>query len=247
MKLFFATNSETYKTENKNLLEVSINSALKNTDFEVFLIFDGNKNELNLPKEVTVIEHRHRCYSTFLNYDDNIRIASGAFLRTEIPFLIKSLGYEDNFSLYCDYDVILQKKDFSELHELNPRYFAASTEFGKTNWSYINTGVMLMNINNLFNDDKKILNYIEENIESLDVFDQTLYNNLYQGKIDKLPITYNWKPYWGINDNAKIIHFHGIKPLNEYKNIDKTLLKYYIDNKLSYEYYEKIFKNYKKF
>lgn len=27
-----------------------------------------------------------------------------------------------------------------------------------------------------------------------------------------LPIEYNWKPYWGINGNAKLIHFHGMKP-----------------------------------
>ena len=36
--------------------------------------------------------------------------------------------------------------------------------------------------------------------------------------MELLPIEYNWKPYWGINDKAKLIHFHGMKPssnLNE--------------------------------
>jgi hypothetical protein len=29
---------------------------------------------------------------------------------------------------------------------------------------------------------------------------------------DRLPLEFNWKPYWGENDAAKIIHFHGPKP-----------------------------------
>ena len=29
---------------------------------------------------------------------------------------------------------------------------------------------------------------------------------------DLLPDELNWKPYWGLNSNAEIVHFHGPKP-----------------------------------
>ena len=29
---------------------------------------------------------------------------------------------------------------------------------------------------------------------------------------DELPEIQNWKPYWGTNEDAEIIHFHGPKP-----------------------------------
>ncbi len=38
------------------------------------------------------------------------------------------------------------------------------------------------------------------------------YKKLFGFKWDKLPIEYNWKPYWNENTQAKIIHFHGPKP-----------------------------------
>lgn len=37
---------------------------------------------------------------------------------------------------------------------------------------------------------------------------------MYKGRWDRLAPEYNWKPYWGLNPNAKIVHFHGIKVEN---------------------------------
>ena len=44
------------------------------------------------------------------------------------------------------------------------------------------------------------------------LFDQGYLNELCFNDMEILPIEYNWKPYWGINGNAKLIHFHGMKP-----------------------------------
>lgn len=44
------------------------------------------------------------------------------------------------------------------------------------------------------------------------LFDQGYINEVCDNEFDFLPLEYNWKPYWGLNENAKIIHFHGIKP-----------------------------------
>ncbi|OYV89132.1 MAG: hypothetical protein B7Z57_13670 [Acidiphilium sp. 37-60-79] len=72
-----------------------------------------------------------------------------------------------------------------------------------------------------------------------------------------LPDTYNWKPYWGINQDASIIHWHGPKPetINNLLNnsIEKTngiWQDLFEKDKNSYayylEYYKKLIKNYKK-
>lgn len=254
MKLFFGTNEKTAETPLIKMLEVSVKSALKNTDFEVFVIFDGDKNKLNLPKEVNIIEHRHRCYETFKNSskckdsEHCLTTASGAYLRTEIPFLIKNLGYDDEFCLYTDYDVIFHKSDYSQLFSLKPKTFASSPEFNPNDWSYINTGVMLMNINHFIEKDEFIVDYINKNFDSLHTWDQTLYNNLYKNNFTKLPIEFNWKPYWGVNQNAKIVHFHGVKPFLvnpiEYVNSIPILKSLHSRNIESYRYYNDMFKNY---
>lgn len=258
MKLFLATNSATTKKENIKLLEKSVISAVKNTNFDIHVLFDGKKEELNLPSEVNIIEHRHRCYDTFKNSiraKDKVNIvtiASGAFLRTEIPFLCNLLGFEDEFVLYTDYDVLFQKADYSELNSIKPKYFAAAPQANKNDYSFLNTGAMLMNIKSLLVEDERIVDYIENNFENLPEWDQTLYNILYKNQIDRLPLEYNWKTYWGINHDAKIIHFHGAKPrsldersplgaISRYNNpIIKQLRQKDID---SYNYYNEIWEN----
>lgn len=254
MKLFLGTNEKTAETPLIKMLEVSVKSALDNTDFEINVIFDGNKNKLNLSKEVNIIEHRHRCYETFKNSkkcnnnEGCLTTASGAFLRTEIPYLMKTLGYNDEFCLYTDYDVIFQKSDFSYLKSLKPETFAASPEFNPNDWSYINTGVMLMNIKHFIEKDEMIVDYIKNNFESLGTWDQTLYNNLYKNNFTKLPIQFNWKPYWGLNENAKIVHFHGVKPFKvnsiEYVNNTPILKSLHTRNIESYEFYNEMFNTY---
>jgi hypothetical protein len=213
MKLFIATNSETVKTDSYLLLLKTCKSAVLNTPFDVYVIFDGNKEELNgLPPEVNVIEHRHRCYDKLKQYSgEQLKIATGAFLRTEIPYLCKKLGFTDEHVLYVDYDVMFFKGDYSYLDKLKPKYFAVAPEFDMNDYINFNTGVMLMNVKTMLNEDSVVLNHIVNNLENLDTYDQSLYKNLYTDKITKLPTIYNWKPYWG-KASPLIVHFHGAKP-----------------------------------
>ena len=251
MKLFLSTNSDTVKTENVKLLNNTVKSAIENTEFEIFVIFDGKKSELSLPSSVNIIEHRHRCYDTFVNSDKDLITSSGAFLRTEIPILMDSLGIKDEYCLYTDYDVIFQKKDYSELDNLKPKYFAVCPEIKKNDWSYFNTGVMLLNVNTLKTEDEKIIKFINDNFGKVQLpygsYDQPIMNFLFKDKFDRLPLEYNWKPYWGINEDAKIIHFHGAKPesvepklryeLPVIKNIRNMNIE-------GYNYYNSLFEKY---
>jgi hypothetical protein len=251
MKLFLSTNSETAKTENIKLLEVSVKSAIKNTNFEIFVIFDGEKKDLNLPDSINIIEHKHRCYDTFVSSGRDIKTASSAFLRTEIPFLCDKLGFNDEYCLYTDYDVIFQKGDYTPLFNIKPKYFAACPEINQNNWTYVNTGVMLMNLKQFKIEDEKIINFINNNfgkgIFSSGGWDQPILNYLYDKKFDKLPLEFNWKTYWGINKKSNIIHFHGPKPrliepewrynLNSIKKLRNKDIK-------AYEYYNNLFEEY---
>ena len=42
--------------------------------------------------------------------------------------------------------------------------------------------------------------------------DELLVNQVYAGRYQQLPDTFNWKPYWGFRDDAAIVHFQGPKP-----------------------------------
>lgn len=248
MKLFFGTNEQTTETPLIKMLEVSVKSALKNTNFEIFVIFDGDKNKLNLPKEINIIEHRHRCYETFQKSDRCLKTSSSAFLRTEIPYIIKKLGFDDEYCLYTDYDVIFQPSDYSELDYIKPQVLAASPESNQHDWDYINSGVMLLNVNYFYNKDEEIIKYINDNFENLEVWDQTMYNNLFIKNYTKLPLVFNWKPYWGINQDAKIIHFHGVKPFQinskDHINSIPVLKLLHSKNPNAYDYYNELFNNF---
>ena len=38
--------------------------------------------------------------------------------------------------------------------------------------------------------------------------------DFFRDRMNFLPDIYNWKPYWGINDAALVIHFHSVKPFH---------------------------------
>ena len=64
---------------------------------------------------------------------------------------------------------------------------------------------------------KKICNQIFLKLESgipnsIGLFDQGYLFEVSARQYEKLPIEFNWKPYWGYNPDARILHFHGIKP-----------------------------------
>lgn len=249
MKLFFCTNSASMLTSSKWLLFKAIDSALATSFFEVFLVFDGVGSELGLGgRDVCVIEHRHRLHDVLVNTSRRDiagfnTIISGTFLRTEIPFLCAQRGFTDEFVLYCDYDVLFNKTDFSGLLDIRPEVFAVAPESRQDDFKYFNTGVMLMNLKSLLRDDRVIRSHILKNVEKLEVFDQSMYNRLYGLKYSRLPVEYNWKPYWGINPGAKIIHFHGAKPL-AVEPPERSAIKEVADlreiNAAGYDFYNKM-------
>jgi hypothetical protein len=105
----------------------------------------------------------------------------------------------------------------------------------------MNSGVMVMNLPRLRREQRRFLRHLRKNLHRYSVrdrpWDQDAYQNWYglhrqrlSHKLswrlervigvrlarsvlwDPLPPTLNWKPHWGANPNAQIIHFLGAKP-----------------------------------
>lgn len=245
MKWYFASNGQS--KDFFPLIKAAVTSALKNTTLEPNFIYDGEENEFTKwlrEKGVNIIPHRISFYEKLKNhYDERVlKIATGAFLRCDIPIIEK----EDKFVLYTDCDVLFLK-DFSI--DIEPEYFACSTQFSKTNYENFNTGVMLINVEKFRESYQDFKSFITENLSSLPDFDQTAYQKFYKNKNTKLPIIYNHKPYWGIDKNAVILHFHGPKPIHftseqDLKNFPGIYYRLYKKKPKAYEYYLNLFKEY---
>ncbi|MBF0122422.1 MAG: hypothetical protein HQL21_03300 [Candidatus Omnitrophica bacterium] len=211
MKWFFCTNEASLaKDDFFQLVQVSLLSAKKNTTLEPHLVYEGTFDQrTNWLQEqgVTIHSHRLSFFEDITNHEGR-----GALLRVEIPRLLKEQGREDKFILYTDCDVLFLSDP--PLDNFKPAFFSGGPQQDKENVSQCNSGVLLMNIDNLEAVYEGFVQFIVKNRESIverRAWDQWAYNNYFRNKWDRLPLEYNWKPYWEKNEAAVIVHFHGPK------------------------------------
>lgn len=189
------------------------------------LILDGEKDEHIIKLEkfgVLVVSFQTTLLQTLeQRYNgDSLCIAKGAFLRVDISKICDILKITDDYVLYTDNDVMFLN-DVSELKNLKCHYMMMCSEFSKQFfYSVVNTGVMIINIKNY----KSIYNRFKQNISSMILisqsYDQDMFRYYFGKSIEELPYQYNYKPYWGISDDIKILHFHGPKP-NQFNQISE--------------------------
>ncbi len=210
MKWYFALNDRS--KDYAYLAKAAVRSAAANTSLIPHCLYDGEPDELTSWFErhgVKVIHHRVSFFPALQAHypPDLLKIAAGAFLRCDIPIIEK----EDEYVLYTDCDVIfLQEVAAVDLPK--PKFCACSTEQRVDDWSYFNTGTMVMNTRRLREDHDRFSSFIKRSLPVLHNFDQDAFNIVYRRRIEKLDPIYNWKPYWDRSDNARILHFHGPKP-----------------------------------
>ena len=150
-----------------------------------------------------------------VNYDNTkLAIARGAFLRIDIPVIAKKNNWDDSYIFYTDCDVMFTENWNQEFNLIKCKYFSVAPEIDIKNFNDFNTGAMIMNIKNLYEVKDDFNQFIVSNIEEClsQAFDQTAYQIFFSESFDRLDPVYNWKTYWGKNSNAKLIHFHGLKP-----------------------------------
>lgn len=210
MKWYFASNNQS--PDYVYMIKAAVESALKNTRLEPHFLYDGSPDALTAwleRKGVKIIYHRVSFYDRLKAFypPDQLKIAAGAFLRCDIPLL----ETKEDSVLYTDCDVLF-------LNGIDPQNipraarFTCAPETRQTDWSILNTGVMWMNLPALRKTHADFVAFINDRLPELATYDQTAYNLFYAGQHTRLPLEYNWKPYWGENSDAKIIHFHGPKP-----------------------------------
>lgn len=208
-------------------LEATLASARKNTSLDIVALYDGSEDSkcYKLLKifRVEVIKHEfsHKRYLEKIYPNEHVKRnvkkedfyhkLSGTFMRLDIPFVEK----KEKYVLYVDIDVIFLK-DIALDDLPKPKFLAAAPEFDKnvSKMRYFNAGILLLNIDGMKEKCQQIFSKMENCIPTnKGLFDQGYLNEFCFKDMELLPLIYNWKPYWGINDEAVIIHFHGMKPL----------------------------------
>ena len=215
MRWYCALNAESIKNDNlySKCVEVAVLSALQHTSLHPHFIFDG------LPCALTdrltrlgaqVIYHRSSLSDAILAADTGDaswrRIAHGAYLRVDVPLI----DARSDIVLYTDCDVMFLSDPL--LEGICPEYFAVAPEFTLNDYGNMNSGVMLMNLAGMRSVWQEFNAFLRQGLLDFDAYDQGALRLFFAGRYAPLPQSLNWKPYWGPNAKAEIIHFHGPKP-----------------------------------
>jgi len=246
MKLYFTFNNDIEgNTVYIDMLKACLISAKKNTTLQLNAIYDGNDSDrlynILIDNGVNVIRHSLSFYDKLNNfYDDtykkltnmeNMKLKQAAcnFMKFEIPLFEK----DEDLVLYSDIDVLFLKNP--ELTGFYTKTLAAAPEFDQNydhikGYKYFNAGIMLLNVKELAKRRELLLDMLDKKQRPYqECWDQGFFNELYKHDFDILSNEYNWKPYWGINENTKIVHLHGwLKPqsFDGKKNIGSLLIRF---------------------
>lgn len=242
-KWYFAANERALK-QCFYQIEIAVKSALKNTPLKPYCLFVGEETDLlaRLREMGVEIIHHESSFKEDLKigYGEKYKIFSGHWLRADIPLIEQS----EEFILYTDIDVMFMRWP-EYLQE--PRIFSAAPEMDAKNLTHFNSGVMVMNISGMRSVHEEFSAAIRNRLNNefkYPAHDQKSFNDFFAGEYDHLDIRMNWKPYWGRNDEAAIIHFHGPKPHNissfeagDTENIKKGLVTLWKKNPEGYKFY----------
>jgi lipopolysaccharide biosynthesis glycosyltransferase len=231
MHWYFAlTEDSTAFQQYAEMVMVAVHTARKTTSLEPHCLYDGNENEFTawLAKHsVRIIPHRSFVRDALeelgrKKQNPHLGAAiSGAFSRIELPEIVQREGGPARV-LYTDCDVMFLDEVVPQLEATPCRYFAVAPESVQEDYVNMNTGVMVMNTARLRESLSSFRDYVSMNLAALEAesWDEAAYRWFYRDENgplwDKLPAELNWKPYWGENAAAKIIHFHGPKPFQRH-------------------------------
>jgi hypothetical protein len=222
MKWYFCINEEALSKRYSTDIDLAVQSCIQNTALEPHVLFDGKQGTFtDRMKRLGVCIHFRR---TSLANDiahlpdgpyelPGFRhiVARGAYLR----FDIADIECHDEFVLYTDCDVMFRKEIKPEIR---PPFLAASLD--QPDGSLIfNSGVMILNIPNLRKEYALLIEFTRDRLAKYgaeirlirDPYDQPILNEYYAGRWIRLPLEYNWRPYWGFNEDAAIVHLQGPK------------------------------------
>jgi hypothetical protein len=223
MKWFFALNEESPNFPRYvDMIKVAVATARIHTSLEPVFLYDGNRNGLTDWLEahgVTVVHRRWRLLDRFHALASAagktilIGYAGGVFLRTEIPSLCAEQGWTDERILYTDCDVMFTGDPEHLWPDLHGMFLGMAPESDPKRLDNLNSGVMLMRLPAMRMMDGVFQRFLETNLMEYAITgDQLAYLAFFRHGCRPLAPELNWKPYWGENPEARIVHFHGPKP-----------------------------------
>ncbi len=226
MQWYFAlTEDSTAFRQYAEMVMVAVHTAKKATSLEPHCVYGGDNDFTAwLGKHgLRIIWHRsfvREALEELGRQRQNPHLGaalSGAFSRVEFPDIAKEIGGDERV-LYTDCDVMFLGEVAPELEANACRLFAVAPESVRDDYVNMNIGVMLMNTERLRESLPEFREYVSKNLAALEVesWVEAAYRWFYRDESgpmwDRLRPELNWKPYWGENPEAKIIHFHGPKP-----------------------------------
>ena len=227
MKLYFTlTDGIKNDEKNLNLLKLCLKSAKENTSLNLNVLYDGNENDnvhqIFMQYGVNVIftklsfaDKIEKYYRNWIFNDlqNSLTRMSGCFLKFDIALHEK----EDDVVLYSDIDTFFAKDtDWDKFKSV--KTLAAASEFNRdgfddnSGYKYFSAGIMILNIPELKKRREELFYMLDNDIKPYqECWDQGFFNHLYKDDFEIMPFEFNWKPYWGTNQDAIIIHYHGWK------------------------------------
>lgn len=205
----------------RTLVAAALASCLTNTSLRPFAIYNGEEARHVAWLEArgaTVVRHRSSIEADLrTGYGDRFDTFSGHWLRIDLPLIER----EEEVILYTDVDVMFLREPAIEAA---PPLLAAAPEFDIDDLSYFNSGVMVLNLPGLRRVHDAFMRAIRRRLHDsfrYPAHDQESYNRFFgptagnriRGRsFTPLDPAMNWKPFWGPNPEARIVHFHGPKP-----------------------------------
>lgn len=241
MNIFFCVNNA-YAEQ----LLVTIISILENNNMERNIVFHVLSSDFS-DKNKTIFKDTLKKYQNFKikyinidikhfdNFDlkNNIKYIS---VETYYRYIIADIAPNLNKALYLDADLVVNG-NLNELYDidLENNYcagvkdkFIEETDYKNTlglspNETYINAGVLLLNLSRMRKDNvsEKLLSNTNKLAEQIEYQDQDIINITFRGQIKEVDSRYNFTSSNVIREKSKIkeaiiIHYTGpIKPWNE--------------------------------
>lgn len=203
------------------MAKVFVLTARKNSNAELCCIYDGQQGEFTS----WLARHEVRCIQwqvPFINDickkytgKKSVDYCAGAYLCVEIPNAFRANGIDDTHVLYMDVDTIVLN-DLC-IDDRRPKYLAATPDWDISDWGFFGAGVMLINLEQVRCDYNRFVEHLyRHNFDFAFVghgpCNQGAWNTFYKDKWERLSPEYDWKPWWGVNPLAKLVHFSGPKP-----------------------------------
>ena len=212
-KWYFAVN-EAGLDRTRRQIQVAVQSCKDHAGLQPHCLFSGaDPSRVNDLKEmgVQIVPHRPLLEKELRQGygDEKYEIFCGHWLRSDLP-LVET---EEEFVLYTDIDVMFRHS--LDALEMPTAAVAAAPEHDQAERRYFNSGVLLMNLPVMRGLLPEFHDAIRARLSGdfkYPPHDQASFNEFYRSRMEWLPPEYNWKPYWGVNEAAAIIHFHGPKP-----------------------------------